>query len=115
MLLVALLVGVMMWEVVLRYVFERPTLWANELSLWMAGFVFILSGFYAMQQRSHIRIFLLYDMLPRNLQRTCDCISTFLIITFAFSSFMAAMVRPKPSFCAGKLLERYLIRQYRQL
>ena len=84
MLLVALLVGVMMWEVVLRYVFERPTLWANELSLWMAGFVFILSGFYAMQQRSHIRIFLLYDMLPRNLQRTCDCISTFLIITFAF-------------------------------
>ena len=62
MLLVALLVGVMMWEVVLRYVFERPTLWANELSLWMAGFVFILSGFYAMQQRSHIRIFLLYDM-----------------------------------------------------
>ena len=84
MLLVALLVGVMMWEVVLRYVFERPTLWANELSLWMAGFVFILSGFYAMQQRSHIRIFLLYDMLPRNLQRTCDCISTFLIIVFAF-------------------------------
>ena len=48
------------------------------------GFVFILSGFYAMQQRSHIRIFLLYDMLPRNLQRTCDCISTFLIIVFAF-------------------------------
>jgi TRAP-type C4-dicarboxylate transport system permease small subunit len=84
MLLVALLVGVMMWEVVLRYVFERPTLWANELSLWMAGFVFILSGFYAMQQRSHIRIFLLYDLLPRNIQRTCDTISTFLIITFAF-------------------------------
>ena len=74
----------MMWEVVLRYVFERPTLWANELSLWMAGFVFILSGFYAMQQRSHIRIFLLYDLLPRNLQRACDTISTFLIITFAF-------------------------------
>ena len=81
MLLVALLVGVMMWEVVLRYVFERPTLWANELSLWMAGFVFILSGFYAMQQRSHIRIFLLYDLLPRNLQRACDTISTCLLYT----------------------------------
>ena len=37
-----------------------------------------------MQQRSHIRIFLLYDLLPRNLQRACDTISTFLIITFAF-------------------------------
>ena len=84
MLLIALVVGVMMYEVILRYVFERPTLWANELSLWMAGFVFILAGFYAMQQRSHIRIFLLYDMLPRNLQRTCDIISTFLILLFAF-------------------------------
>jgi TRAP-type C4-dicarboxylate transport system permease small subunit len=84
MLLIALLVGVMMYEVVLRYVFERPTLWANELSLWMAGFVFILAGFYAMQQRSHIRIFLLYDMMPRGVQKACDTISTFLILLFAF-------------------------------
>ena len=84
MLLIFLVVAVMMYEVVLRYVFERPTLWANELSLWMAGFVFILAGFYAMQQRSHIRIFLLYDILPRNLQRTCDTISTFFILLFAF-------------------------------
>ena len=98
MLLVALLVGVMMWEVVLRYVFERPTLWANELSLWMAGFVFILSGFYAMQQRSHIRIFLLYDMLPRNLQRVCDCISTFLIITFAFFLIYGGFGEAKAKF-----------------
>jgi len=30
MLLIALVVGVMMYEVILRYVFERPTLWANE-------------------------------------------------------------------------------------
>ncbi|NCX87348.1 MAG: TRAP transporter small permease subunit, partial [Rhodobacteraceae bacterium] len=84
MLLIFLVVAVMMYEVVLRYVFERPTLWANELSLWMAGFVFILAGFYAMQQRSHIRIFLLYDLLPRNLQKTCDTISTFFILLFAF-------------------------------
>lgn len=84
MLLIALLVGVMMYEVVLRYVFERPTLWANELSLWMAGFVFILAGFYSMQQRSHIRIFLLYDMMPRGFQKACDTVSTFLILLFAF-------------------------------
>ncbi len=71
MMLIVLLVSVMLYEVVLRYVFERPTLWANELSLWMAGFVFLLAGLYAMQQRSHIRIFLLYDMMPRWLQRIC--------------------------------------------
>ncbi|MEM6824969.1 MAG: TRAP transporter small permease [Pseudomonadota bacterium] len=79
MMLVAILLSVMLYEVILRYVFEAPTLWANELSLWIAGFVFLFAGLYAMQQRSHIRIFLLYDILPRGLQRTCDVISTVLI------------------------------------
>ncbi|MGB3406814.1 MAG: TRAP transporter small permease subunit [Jannaschia sp.] len=87
MLLIAGLVCVMVYEVVLRYAFEKPTLWANELSLWMAGFIFILSGLYAMQQRSHIRIFLLYDMFPRSVQRLCDIISTSLILLFAFFLF----------------------------
>lgn len=83
MMLIILLTMVMLYEVVLRYVFEAPTLWANEMSLWLAGFVFLTAGLYAMQQRSHIRIFLLYDMTPRWVQRVCDCISTFLILVFA--------------------------------
>lgn len=83
MLAVFLIVAVMFYEVVLRYIFERPTLWANELSLWLAGFVFLLSGLYAMQQRSHIRIYILYDMMPRSLQRACDVVSTVLIVLFA--------------------------------
>jgi TRAP-type mannitol/chloroaromatic compound transport system permease small subunit len=84
MMLIVCLTCVMLCEVILRYVFEAPTLWANELSLWLAGFVFLCAGLYAMQQRSHIRIFLLYDMLPRGLQRTCDVISTGLIVLFTF-------------------------------
>ena len=83
MLLIAILVAVMFFEVVMRYVLERPTLWANELSLWMAGFVFLLAGLYSMQQRNHIRIYLLYDVLPRPLQRACDVVSTALIVVFA--------------------------------
>ena len=85
MLLVVSLVTAMFTEVVLRYVFEAPTLWANELCLWMSGYVFLLSGLYAMQQRNHIRIYLLYDILPRNIQRLCDTISVLLILFFAFS------------------------------
>ncbi len=83
MMLIVVLVGVMMYEVFVRYVLEAPTLWANELSLWIAGFIFLGAGLYAMQQRSHIRIFLLYDVCPRWLQRIFDSISTFLIVLFA--------------------------------
>ena len=74
---------IMLYEVFLRYVFEAPTLWANELTLWIAGYVFLLSGFYAMQQRCHIRIFLLYDVVPRWLQHTFDVISVLLLDIFA--------------------------------
>jgi TRAP-type mannitol/chloroaromatic compound transport system permease small subunit len=84
MMLIVLLCGVMLYEVFVRYVLNAATLWANELSLWLAGFIFLCAGLYAMQQRSHIRIFLLYDVCPRWLQRTFDCISTFLICVFAF-------------------------------
>lgn len=82
MLLIVLLVSVMFYEVVLRYVFERPTLWANELSLWIAGFIFLFAGLYAMQQRSHIRIYLLYDAMPRWLQKASDVVSVALIWVF---------------------------------
>ncbi|MEL6619889.1 MAG: TRAP transporter small permease [Pseudomonadota bacterium] len=84
MMLIVLLCGVMLYEVFVRYVLNAATLWANELSLWLAGFIFLCAGLYAMQQRSHIRIFLLYDACPRWLQRTFDCISTALICVFAF-------------------------------
>ena len=84
MMMIALMTTVMLYEVFLRYIIEKPTEWANEMTLWFASFVFLMSGFYAMQQRSHIRIFLVYDIAPRWLQRVFDTISTLLIVMFAF-------------------------------
>ena len=85
MILVAMIVIVMFYEVVSRYVFSRPTLWANELSLWLAAFVFLFAGQYAMQQRSHIRIYVIYDMMPRWAQKTADVVSLLLLLTFVFA------------------------------
>lgn len=85
MISIALIVLVMFYEVVSRYVFSQPTLWANELSLWIAAFVFLLAGQYAMQQRSHIRIYVVYDIMPRWMQKTADVISVFLIWVFCFA------------------------------
>lgn len=83
MIMIISMTGVMLYEVFLRYVVEAPTLWANELTLWIAGFVFLCSGFYAMQQRCHIRIFILYELVPRWLQKIFDVISVALLVLFA--------------------------------
>lgn len=85
MIMTALVVFVMFYEVVSRYVFSRPTLWANELSLWIAAFVFLFAGQYAMQQRSHIRIYVIYDIMPRWMQKAADVMSVFLIVVFTFA------------------------------
>lgn len=85
MIMTAFVVLVMFYEVVSRYVFSRPTLWANELSLWIAAFVFLFAGQYAMQQRSHIRIYVIYDLMPRWMQKTADVISVALVVAFTFA------------------------------
>ena len=80
MILPGLIVIIMMYEVFMRYVLELPTNWVNEMSLWMGGWVYLLAGIYAMQQRSHIRITMLYDVVPRWLRKFFDVLSTALII-----------------------------------
>lgn len=79
------IVLIMFFEVISRYLFDAPTLWANEASLWIAGFVFLLSGLYAMQQRSHIRIYIIYDMFPRWMQKMADSFTVFLLWIFTIS------------------------------
>ena len=98
MMLIVLLVSVMFYEVVLRYVFEKPTLWANELSLWMAGFIFLLAGLYAMQQRSHIRIYLFYDVMPRWAQKLSDIVSVLLIWAFTISMIWGGLNEAQAKF-----------------
>tara|TARA_R110002110_G_scaffold12184_12_gene58010 strand:- start:159 stop:1001 length:843 start_codon:yes stop_codon:yes gene_type:complete len=85
MMMIAIMTIIMLYEVFMRYIMEKPTEWANEMTLWFASFVFLTSGFYAMQQRCHIRIFLIYDMMPRWVQRAFDSFSCLLIVTFAFA------------------------------
>ncbi|MGI9390027.1 MAG: TRAP transporter small permease subunit [Boseongicola sp.] len=83
MMLIISMTLIMLYEVFLRYAIEAPTLWANELTLWIGGFVFLCSGLYGMQQRSHIRIFILYDLVPRWLKRVFDTTWTLIFVVFA--------------------------------
>ena len=79
----AFIVAIIFFEVTMRYVFGRATMWVNETSLWVAGAVYLFAGLYSMQQRSHIRIYILYDLAPRWLRKTFDVISTICIVIFA--------------------------------
>jgi TRAP-type C4-dicarboxylate transport system permease small subunit len=83
MLLFAVIVLVTFYEVVARYLFGSPTVWANELSLMVAGIGYLFAGLYAMQRREHIRITPLYDLAPRPLRRVFDLVALLCVTTFA--------------------------------
>jgi len=83
--LIPVIVLVMMYEIFMRYIMEKPTMWVNELCLWLAGICYLVGGIYATRLRSHIRIVILYDYVSRPTQRIFDLISTIIIVTFCSS------------------------------
>ena len=83
--LIPVIVLVMLYEVFVRYILFKPTMWANELSLWLAGIVYLFGGIYAMRLRCHIRIVMLYDFVSRKTQRIFDLISVIILVLYAIA------------------------------
>jgi TRAP-type mannitol/chloroaromatic compound transport system permease small subunit len=80
-LLVIALVVLMLYDVLLRYAFNAPTTWGNDMNTWLMGASFILSIAYAMSTDSHVRVDLLYDERSRPRIRYFDLIGlTFIIL-----------------------------------
>lgn len=62
-LLVVPLVFFTVWEVISRYVFGAPTIWAFELGYTLMGMHFLLGGALALKTQTHVRIDLIYARL----------------------------------------------------
>jgi TRAP-type mannitol/chloroaromatic compound transport system permease small subunit len=65
---------VLVYEVVSRKFFHRPTMWASDLSYMLYGTLFMLGAAYALQRGAHIRTDFLYRRWPVRAQGTVDAI-----------------------------------------
>jgi len=54
------IVAVLTYEIISRYVFNKPTIWANHLATMLYGASLMLVGGYCLLQNSHIRMDLFY-------------------------------------------------------
>jgi len=80
--LLLIIVGITLYEVVARYIFASPTIWANELSLFLSATVFLVSGVYVMWRDEHLRISVFYDLVSHRLQRLFDAVSLACVLIF---------------------------------
>jgi TRAP-type C4-dicarboxylate transport system permease small subunit len=68
------------YEVVARYFFARPTIWANELTVLTCAAAFMIAGPYVMRTDEHLSITLLYDFSPPWLKRVLATIKYLVIL-----------------------------------
>ena len=78
------LVAVLMsaFEVVMRYAFNAPTIWVHDSAIALCAIGFIFGGAYALQQRKHIRITSLYDVMPPRVRYVMDLVCAVLVVLF---------------------------------
>lgn len=56
-------VAISFFEVVMRYVFDSPTIWVHETASFIGGGLFVFGGAYALATNKHVRVVLIYDVV----------------------------------------------------
>lgn len=72
--LVVVLVGGLVYEVVARYGFSAPTIWAHDMTYMLYGSHFMLGAAYTLHRQGHIRTDFFYRLLPVRWQGAIDAI-----------------------------------------
>lgn len=74
------LVAATTWEVIARYAFGAPTIWAYEIGYTLTGSHFLLALAYTLRQGEHIRIDVLSGLLPSRARRWIDAVAYALVL-----------------------------------
>jgi TRAP-type mannitol/chloroaromatic compound transport system permease small subunit len=78
--LVLLLIVLMIYEVIVRYLFSAPTVWGYEITTWVMGATFVLAIAYALLTDSHVRIDFLHDWLGERARHGFDLLGYAIVL-----------------------------------
>ena len=70
-------------EVILRYFFNSPTVWANELAQMLFGAYAILAGGYILRTGGHVNVDILYSRLSKKTRAILDIGTSILFFLFS--------------------------------
>ena len=75
------------WEVSMRYIFHRPTLWASETILHLTGYLTILGAAWTLEEKRHVKIDLVWEKLSPKGRALADVVTFFF-----FALYMVLMI-----------------------
>lgn len=70
------------FEVVARYAFKSPTIWAGEATTYLSGVYYIMGGAYTLLLRGHVKVDMLYDRLATRTKAIVDLVTFPLFFLF---------------------------------
>src|SRR3546814_4778194 len=73
-----------LYEVVLRYVFQAPTTWGNELITFIFAGYILLGGGYTLLHRDHVAMDIVYARLSRRTQAILDVLTAGFVILYCW-------------------------------
>ena len=76
------LIAVMVWGVTLRYVFDSPLVWSDEMSQFIFGGYIMLGGGYALLKEAHVNVPILHSRLRPRARAALDLITSVLFYGF---------------------------------
>ena len=100
-----ILVLVMVYEVVARYIFDAPTIWAYETAIMLGVTIAILGWPYTHRHHGHVRVDVIYTHLPPRGKAIIEVVCyLFLFFPLLFILIYAASVRALFSWSLGEVL-----------
>ncbi|MCG6931954.1 MAG: TRAP transporter small permease subunit [Desulfofustis sp.] len=70
------------FEVIARYIFNKPTIWVHESSFLLFGMQYLLAGAYAYLYGSHVAVDIIYNKFPKRGQYGLDIFTS--VFSFVF-------------------------------
>ncbi len=67
---------ILFYEVVSRYFFNAPTIWAGEVAVYIFMWTMFCGAAYTLQEGKHVHIDLLLEHLPASLRRALRCVTS---------------------------------------
>ena len=80
--LMAVVVPVMLYEVVMRYFFNAPTVWGMELAVLLFGPYCLFGGPYLLHRKGHVALDLVRQRLSKRWVRRLDLVNYPVIVVF---------------------------------
>ena len=89
---IVILMGGTVYEVVMAYVFNKPTLWNFDFSMQMYGAILMMSGAYCLATEAHVRGDVIYRLFSERKQAWIDLILYFIfffpgVVALAFYGY----------------------------